>query len=38
MPDTPATWLDGVAANLTTAGHQGRTNVTQLANGNILVA
>jgi Ca2+-binding RTX toxin-like protein len=38
MPLIPATWLDAIGVNLTTADSQARPRVTQLANGNILVA
>ena len=38
MPDTPVTWLDDFTANQTTTGAQYQPRITQLTNGNILVA
>jgi Ca2+-binding RTX toxin-like protein len=38
MPNTPVTWLDQFVVNLTTSGVQRFPQITQLANGNILVS
>ena len=38
MPDTPVTWLDDFTANQNTTGTQFQPRITQLTNGNILVA
>ncbi len=38
MPNTPVTWLDELTVNTTTANSQFNSNITQLANGNILVS
>jgi len=37
MPATPVTWLNQFIANITTAGNQIASRITQLANGNLLV-
>ena len=37
MPLTPETWLEEFTVNITTANTQARPQITQLANGNILV-
>lgn len=37
MPNTPATWLDAVTVNTTTAGTRADARVTVLSNGNILI-
>ncbi|GAD59975.1 calcium-binding protein [Brevundimonas abyssalis] len=37
MPATPATWLDAVTVNTTTAGTRADARVTVLSNGNILI-
>jgi len=38
MPATPATWLDAVTVNTTTAGTRADARVTVLSNGNILIS
>ncbi|MCI4645890.1 MAG: hypothetical protein MRY64_14005, partial [Hyphomonadaceae bacterium] len=38
MPNTPETWLDAKIANTTTAGAQSGSSITQLDNGNVLIA
>ena len=38
MPSRPVAWLDQITVNPTTEGHQEGASITQLANGNILVA
>jgi Ca2+-binding RTX toxin-like protein len=38
VPNTPVTWRDEITVNATTASNQSDPDVTQLANGNILVS